>query len=217
MKMIFNFCILLVFISFIKIYCLNVHYLFASSLKDCKIKFPNQSWLDVDDCDRTSWNESWEGAMRETYLYIDYNIGDKLNITVKFYNNLPPFVDYCSAYFALKVNEYVVNNNNDYIYYCTNCGCTESNGEKTYCHKWKDKRQYCQPEVGKEYNFYIRINGLYELDLMKASAEIDNYYELLGTTYFLEDNQEIMPLTFSSDKVLKVKYDSRHKVNLDEF
>ena len=114
MKMIFNFCILLVFISFIKIYCLNVHYLFASSLKDCKIKFPNQSWLDVDDCDRTTWDKDWEGALRETYLYIDYNIGDKLNITVKFYNNLPPFVDYCSAYFTLKVNEYVVNNNNDY-------------------------------------------------------------------------------------------------------
>ena len=215
--MIFNFCVLLIFISFTKIYCLNVRQLVASSLKDCKIKFLNQSWLDVDDCDRTSWNESWEGASMNTGdIYIDYNIGDKLNITVKFYNNLPPFDVYCSAYFTLKVNEYVVNNNNDYIYYCTNCGCTESNGEKTYCHKWKDKRQYCQPEVGKEYNFYIRINGLYELDLMKASAEIDNYYELLGTTYYLDDNQEIMPLTFSSDKVLKVKYDSRHKVNLDE-
>ena len=217
MKMIFNFCILLIFISFTKIYCLNVHQLIASSLKDCKIKFHNQSWLDVDDCDRTNWNKSWPGTYRETYgLYIDYNIGDKLNVTVKFYNNLPPYKDYCSAYLMLRVNEYLVVNDNDYIYYCTNCGCTESIGEKTYCHKWEDKRQYCQPVVGKEYNFFIRLNGLYELDLMNASVAIDNYYELLGTTYYLEDNQEIMPLTFSSDKVLKVKYDSRHKVNLDE-
>jgi len=57
-------------------------------------------------------------------------------------------------------------------------------------------------------------------DIMKKVASMTfqtkDYYELLGTTYFLEDNQEIMPLTFSSDKVLKVKYDSRHKVNLDE-
>ena len=85
MKMIFNVCILLIFISFTKIYCLNVHQIIASSLKDCKIKFLNQSWLDVDDCDRTSWNESWEGASMNTGdIYIDYNIGDKLNITVKF-------------------------------------------------------------------------------------------------------------------------------------
>ena len=117
MKMIFNFCILLIFISFTKIYCLNVHQIIASSLKDCKIKFPNQSWLDVDDCDRTTWDKSWEGAMRETYLYIDYNIGDKLNVTVKFYNNLPPFDVYCSAYFTLKVNEYLINNEHDYIYW----------------------------------------------------------------------------------------------------
>ena len=217
MKMIFNVCILLIFISFTKIYCLNVHQIIASSLKDCKIKYFNQSWLDVDDCDRTSWNESWEGASMNTGdIYIDYNIGDKLNITVKFYNNLPPFDNYCSIYFTLKVNEYLVDNNHDYIYYCSNCGCTQSIGEKTYCHKLGGKIQYCKPVAGKEYNFYIRINGLHELDLMNATIHNKNYYELIGTQFYLEDNQEIMPLKFSSDTVLKVVADSRHKVNLDE-
>ena len=217
MKMIFNFCILLIFISFTKIYCLNVHQLIASSLKDCKIKFLNQSWLDVDDCDRTSWNESWKGESRDTGdIYIDYNIGDKLNVTVKFYNNLPSFDVYCSAYFTLKVNEYLINNEYDYIYYCSNCGCTQSIGEKTYCHKLGGKIQYCKPVAGKEYNFYIRINGLHELDLMNATIHNKNYYELIGTQFYLEDNQEIMPLKFSSDTVLKVVADSRHKVNLDE-
>ena len=55
--------------------------------------------------DRTNWNEKWPGTSRETYgLYMDYNIGDKLNVTVKFYNNLPPYKDYCSAYLWLRVN-----------------------------------------------------------------------------------------------------------------
>ena len=215
--MIFIFYILLNFVSFNKIYSLNVHKIIASSLKECKIKFHNQSWLNIDYCNRKDFLFNWTGEIKETDdIYIDYNIGDKINVTLKFYDNLPRFKDYCSAYIMLFVNEYLINNEHDYIYYCSNCNCTESNGEKTYCHKWGDKRQYCEAAEGKEYNFYIRINGLYELDLMKASVENRNYYELIETKYYLEDNQEIMPLNFSSDKVLKVKNDSRHKVNLDE-
>jgi len=116
----------------------------------------------------------------------------------------------------LRVNEYFINNDKDYIYYCANCNCTESIEEKTYCHKFGDKREYCEPVAGKEYYFYIRINGLYELDLMNAYVDNRNYYQLLGTEYYLEDIQEIMPLKFSSVSVLKVKDNSRHKVHLNE-
>ena len=212
------FYIFLYFISCSKIYCLNVHQITASSITNCKIKFLDQDWLDTDPCDRTSFLDFWEGTSRDTNnLYIDYKLGDILNVTLKFYDNMPPKPDhYCSAYFTIKVNEYTINNNVDYIYYCTNCNCTESIGEKTYCHKWGDKRQYCQPAAGKDYNFFIRINGLYELDLMKVSTSIRNYYKFIGAHYYLEDDQEKLSLKFSSNSVLFVNYDSRHNVNLDE-
>ena len=80
-----------------------------------------------------------------------------------------------------------MNNDYDYIYYCTNCGCTESIGDKTYCHKWGDKRLYCQPAAGKDYNFFIRINGLYELDLMNAYTSIRDYYKFNCDHTYLED------------------------------
>ena len=215
--MIYNFFIFLFLISSTKIYCLNVHQIMASSLKDCKIKFLNQSWLDLDDCDRKNFDPSWTGKWKETNnLYIDYNLGDKLYVTIKFYNNLPEYPDYCSIHLMLKINEYLIDNGHDYIYYCTNCDCTASLGEKTYCHKYGDLRFYCTPEEGKEYYFFIRINGLNELDLMGATVNNKNYYQLLGDIYYLEDNQEIMSLKFSSDSVLKVKDDQRHKVNLNE-
>ena len=70
--------------------------------------------------------------------------------------------------------------------------------------------------VGKEYNFYIKINGLFELDLMEANTFIKDYYKLNGADYYLGDKQENMPLKFSSNSILFVNYDSRHKVNLDE-
>ena len=132
-------------------YCFNVHKIVATSIANCKIKFLDQNWLDSDDCDRTNFVEYQQGEYKETNnLYIDYKLGDILNVTLKFYNNMPPKPDhYCSAYFTVFVNEYKINNEYDYIYYCTNCNCTESIGEKTYCHKWADKRQYCQPAEGK--------------------------------------------------------------------
>ena len=214
----FYFYFFLYFISCSKIYCLNVHQIIASSITNCKIKFLDQDWMDIDFCDKTSFEEIIPGDSRETNnLYIDYKLGDILNVTLKFYDNMPPKPDhYCSAYLMIKVNEYMINNNVDYIYYCTNCNCTESIGEKTYCHKWGDKRNYCQPAAGKDYNFFIRISGLYELDLMKASTSIRDYYKFNGAHYYLENDQENMPLKFSSNSVLFVNYDSRHKVNLDE-
>ena len=51
---------------------------------------------------------------------------------------------------------------------------------------------------------------------MKAGIEIKNYYKFNGADYYLEDDQENMPLKFSSNSVLFVNFDSRHKVNLDE-
>ena len=216
MSFYFYFFLFLIICS--KIYSLNVHQIIASSITNCKIKFVDQDWLDVDNCDKTSFEEIIPGDSRETNnLYIDYKLGDKLDVTLKFYDRVPPKPEhYCSAYLMIKVNEYFMNNDYDYIYYCTNCGCTESIGDKTYCHKWGDKRLYCQPAAGKDYNFFIRINGLYELDLMNAYTSIRDYYKFNGDHYYLEDDQENMPLKFSSNSVLFVNYDSRHKVNLDE-
>ena len=88
--------------------------------------------------------------------------------------------------------------------------------EKTFCQKWTDKREYCKQEAGKEYNFFIRINGLNELNLMNTNLHNKNYYKLIGRNYYLEDDQETIPLYFSSNSVLWVDYDSRHKVNLNE-
>ena len=165
------------------------------------------------------------GGKKETNdLFIDYNLGERVDISIKVFNNLPlssndepvGFEDYCCIYIIFFINEYYIDNEKDYIYYCTNCECTKSNGEKTFCYKYNDKRQYCEPERGKEYNFFIRINGLNELDLMDANVEIKNYYKLLGRNYYLEDDQETIPLYFSSNSVLWVDYDSRHKVNLNE-
>ena len=138
----------LFFISYSEIHCLNVHQIIASILRECKIKFLNQSWLDIDDCDRTNFEEYSPDESRETNdLYIDYKVGDKLDIYLKFYSHLPKqeYIDsYCCVYLWIKINEYLIDNHFDYIYYCSNCGCSESHGDKTYCHKFGDDREYCQ-------------------------------------------------------------------------
>ena len=62
-------------------------------------------------------------------------------------------------YLMFCINEYCIDGGKDYVHYCTNCNCTSSFGDKTFCHKYGDKRKYCNPVRGKEYNFFIRING----------------------------------------------------------
>ena len=208
-----------------KIYSLNIHKIMGDKLKECKIKFHNQDWLDIDDCDKTNFDKSWGGGKKETTdLFIDYKLGEKVNILIKVFNNLPlssnddpvGFEDYCCIYLMVWINEYYLDlYSSDYVYYCSNCGCTRSKGDKTYCYKFSDQRLYCEPVRGKEYNFYIRINALNELDLMEAYPNQD-YYKLLGKIFYLEDKQETLFLNFSSNSVLVVKMDSRHKVNLDE-
>ena len=190
----------------------------ASSLKDCKIRFLNESWIDIDNCDRKNFDPSWKGGMEQiNNLNLDYNLGDKLYVTIKFFNNVPVYDDYCSVYLSLRINEYLIDNKHEFIYYCTNCGCTVSTGDKTFCHQYGgDLRMHCTPEAGKEYYFYIRINGLSELDSMDAIVKNRNYYQFLGDNYYLGDTQEIMHLKFSSDSILKVKDYPRHKVNLNE-
>ena len=215
----FYFYIFLFFISSTKIYSLNIHKIQGSSLKVCEIKFPNEYWLEIENCYKTNFNKTWSGGIKETNnLFIDYNLGDRVNISIKSFYNLPSydFEDYCSIYIIVFINEYYIDNERDFIYYCNNCDCTQSNGEKTFCHKWTDKREYCKQESGKEYNFFIRINGLNELNLMNTNLHNKNYYKLIGRNYYLEDNQEILPLKFSSNSVLIVNYDKRHKVNLNE-
>ena len=135
----------------------TIHGIIGTSLKDCKIKFHDFDWQNIDDCDKTEFNTSWSGDDVEVRnIHIDYNIGDIVNIWIKAFNNVPykeEYEDYCSIYMHIYINEYVILNEKDYIYYCTNCNCTSSLGDKTFCHKWGDIRLYCDPIRGKSITF----------------------------------------------------------------
>ena len=198
----------------------TIHGIVGTALKDCKIKFEGFDWQDIDDCDKTSFNRSWSGGMASVdNIHIDFNIGDIYNIWIKAFNNVPydkDYEDHCSIYMNIKINEYYLHNEKDYIYYCTNCNCTSSLGDKTFCHKWGDKRLYCDPVRGKEYNFFVRINGYHELDLMDTYTIINNYYKILGHDFYLSEIQDNQEIKFSSDSFLVSSYDPLHKVNLDE-
>ena len=130
------FYIFLMLISLSEINSLNIYNIVGTSLKECKIKFHNQDWLEIDDCDKTSFDQGWSGDNRGADdLFIDYNLGDKVEISIKLFNNVPlttDFWDYCCIYITVFVNEYRIVNEKDYIYYCTNCECNKSYGEKTF-------------------------------------------------------------------------------------
>ena len=198
----------------------TIHGIIGTSLKDCKIKFEGYDWKDIDNCYKTEFDKGWSGAnVGVDNIHIDYNIGDIYNIWIKAFNYVPystDYEDYCSIYMNIKLNEYYLHNERDYIYYCTNCDCTESISNKTFCHKWGDKRLYCTPERGKEYNFFVRINGYHELDLMDTHTIINNYYKILGCNFYLSENQDEQGIKFSSSSFLVSSYDPLHKVHLDE-
>ena len=61
----FYFYIFLFFISSTKIYSLNIHKIEASSLKVCEIKFPNEYWLEIENCYKTNFNKTWSGGIKE--------------------------------------------------------------------------------------------------------------------------------------------------------
>ena len=210
----------LFYILFLQINSLTIHYIGGSSLKDCRIKFHTFPWQEIDNCDKTEFDTGWSGGEASVNnIHIDYNLGDMIYIIIKAFNNVPyqqEYEDYCSIYMHLRVNEYYFNNNRDVIYYCSNCGCTESLGDKTFCHKWGDKRLYCDPVRGKEYYFFIRISGYHELDLMDTYTTMDNYYKITGNDYYLSETQDTQEIKFSSDSILVSSYDPRHKVILDE-
>ena len=218
--------ILYFLLFFIRLNFFTIRKFGGTSLKDCQIKFHDKDWYNIDDCDSNNINEWWTGATYELFnLSIEYNLGDRINVWIKVFNKLPyhsspmnidNYEDFCSIYFHLYLNEYYINNQLDYIYYCYDCDCTTSLGEKTFCHKWNDKRLYCKPHRGKIYNFFIMINGYNELDLMKVSLDDRNYYKLIGNDFYLSENDERVYIKFSSDSVLIVNYNKRIKVNLDE-
>ena len=131
-------------------------------------------------------------------------------------DNYQNYEDFCSIYITIWINEYQIVNEKDYIYYCYDCDCTSSLGEKTFCHKWGDKRLYCNPQRGKVYNFFIMINGYNELNLMNAYLNVSNYYRLIKNDYYLSENEERVYIKFSSDSVLVVNSNKSIKVNLDE-
>ena len=132
--------------------------------------------------------------------------------------NINNYEDFCSIYIHFYMNEYYINNEKDYIYYCKDCNCTSSLGEKTFCHKWGDKRLYCNPQRGKIYNFFIMINGYNELDLMNVEiSEIGRYYYIIiGNDSYLSEGEERAYIKFSSDSVLTVNSSKSIKVHLDE-
>ena len=196
----------------------TIRYMGGSSIKNCKIKFHNYEWFDIDDCDRTQFNTGWGGGESSiNNIHIDYNLGDIINVWIKAFNNVPlDYEDYCCIYMHVRINEYYINNAFDYIYYCTNCDFTKNYGDKTFGHIADDKRLYCKLVRGKEYNFFIRINGYHELDLMETFTEINNYYKIFGNNYYLSESQDNQEINFSSDSILISSYDSKHKVILDE-
>ena len=158
----------------------TIRRIIGTSLQDCRVKFHDRDWQDIKDCDQTDFDPGWSGGDVSSDLNIDYNLGDKIFVWIKVFNKLPEnYENYCCIYFNLFINEYYINNNLDYIYYCSNCDCTDSLGEKTFCHKWGDKRLYCTPVRGKEYQFYFMINGYNELNLMYAATELTDYFLLI--------------------------------------
>ena len=87
-----HFYILFLLILSSKIYCLNIHRLCGSSMKICQVKFHDQDWMEADDCDKpsSSFDTSWSGAeISSNNLFIDYKLGEKVNIYVKVFNNVP--------------------------------------------------------------------------------------------------------------------------------
>jgi hypothetical protein len=51
----------------------TIHGIIGTSLKDCKIKFHDFDWQNIDDCDKTEFNTSWSGADAEVLnIHIDY-------------------------------------------------------------------------------------------------------------------------------------------------
>ena len=82
--------------------------------------------MDIDDCDKTNFDKSWGGGKKETTdLFIDYILGEKVNILIKVFNNLPlssnddpvGFEDYCCIYTEVYINEYRIDNEKEYICY----------------------------------------------------------------------------------------------------
>ena len=188
----------------------------GTSLQDCRIKFHDRDWQNIKDCDQTDFDPDWSGGQASSDFNINYNLGDKIFVWIKVFNKLPEnYENYCCIYFHLYINEYYINNNLDYIYYCSNCDCTDSLGEKTFCHKWGDKRLYCTPVRGKEYQFYFMINGYNELNLMYAATELTDFYKIIGADFYLTE-EETKEIKFSSNSILKSNYYSQHKVILDE-
>ena len=59
-----------------------------------------------------------------------------------------------------------------------------------------DKRLYCNPIRGREYNFFVRINGYHELDLMDTYTFINNYYKLFGSDFYLSEFQDYQEINF---------------------
>lgn len=104
---------------------LTINGIIGTALKDCKIKFMDFDWQNIDDCDTTSFNRSWGGGVAGAIdIRINYNIGDIINIWIKAFNNVPltsEYEDFCSIYMNIHLNEYYIHNERDYIYYCTNC------------------------------------------------------------------------------------------------
>lgn len=190
----------------------------GTTLQDCKIKFHDRDWQIIKDCDQTEFDPSWQGDDASALdLNINYNLADKIYVWIKVFNNLPDSYNYyCNIYFHLYINEYYITNELDYIYYCSNCGCTNSYNDKTFCHLGHDRRLDCTPVRGKEYQFYIMINGYNELNLMKAYTIINNYYKITGYNYYLSEEEETKEIKFSSNSILKSSYYPGHKVILDE-
>ena len=189
----------------------------GTTLQDCKIKFHDRDWQIIRDCDQTNFDASWpRDDVSALDLNINYNLGDKIFVWIKVFNYLPEnYFWYCNLYFHLYINEYFINNDLDYIYYCSNCGCTTSFSDKTFCHLENDKRLDCTPVRGKEYQFYFMINGYNELNLMKATTSITDYYKISGTNFYLSE-EETKEIKFSSNSILKSSYYPKHKVILDE-
>ena len=209
--------IIYVFILFSQFSSLTIYKLGGSTLQDCSIKFHDRDWQEIRDCDQTDFDPGWTGDDVSAFdLNINYNLGDKIYVWIKVFNNLPESLYYfCNMYFHVYLNEYYVNNDFDYIYYCSNCGCTLSSNDKTFCHLDNEKRLDCVPVRGKEYQFYIMINGYGELNVMDTYTIISDYYQINGDNYYLSEEQTKV-IKFSSNSILFCKYYSEHKVILDE-
>ena len=166
---------------------------------------------------------SWSGDdVSAGDIRIDYNLGDIIDVWVKVFNNVPyhfdpeHYDDYCSIYFHININEYYINNDRDYIYHCRNCDCNKNFGDKTFCHYDIDKRLYCNTVRGQEYNFFMRISGYHELDLMQVYTIIHDYYQIFGKDFYLSESQDRQEIKFSSNSILNSSFCSEHIVNLDE-